>query len=423
MWRLLMPGCAFDRLNAPDLPAAAVIAQEPFGDRDVFRLRCGPAGQREHQQAVLRSQQRIGASRFDFFNIGAEILVVGDGQTAAKLADRADAVEPVIAREARAAVKGEQAEQRPRLGGATRLGSAEEVAGFAAGQRARHSADAGAEVADQIHGSARSRGSSEDWRGASVASRQWAGRRAARSFVTAMCQLARVGFSEVDQNRGERPPSCRPVPTSSRKPVLPVLRPWRRLPPLQGALSGRRRRGFRGSSSSIGLLSSLLFLLFADGRFDNADLGQAQHAASGGPTLFGLKLGNAFVALQHIARSGQASLAPQAFVNRHVRISSRWTAVARGGTLVSGAPFWPTKKHFSGRASQNNVSDCSSGFQLSERTAPIGLEPRQRPTPCSTECPWDTLILEKYRRIARICGLEHASDAVASPTLKTVADT
>ena len=100
-----------------------------------------------------------------------------------------------------------------------------------------------------------------------------------------------------------------------------MLRPWRRLPPLRVRLSGRRRRGFRGSSSSIGLLRSLLFLLFAGGRLDNADLGQAQHAASGGPTLFGLKLGDAFVALQHIAGSGQASLAPQAFVNRHVRIS------------------------------------------------------------------------------------------------------
>ena len=50
---------------------------------------------------------------------------------------------------------------------------------------------------------------------------------------TAMCQLAPAGFSEVDQNRGERPPSRRPVPTFCRKPVLPVLRAWSRLPLLR----------------------------------------------------------------------------------------------------------------------------------------------------------------------------------------------
>ena len=89
-----------------------------------------------------------------------------------------------------------------------------------------------------------------------------------------------------------------------------------------GTLAGRRRRGFRGSSSSIGLFCGLLFLLFADGRgLRNADFGKTQGTASRRPSLFGLKLGNAFVAFEHVARTGQASLAPQAFVNRHVRIS------------------------------------------------------------------------------------------------------
>ena len=240
--------------------------------------------------------------------------------------------------------------------------------------------------------SARSRGSSVTARGEVLR----------RGSGTAACcavlrhgdvPLARVGFSEVDQNRGERPPSCRPVPTFCRKPVLPVLRAWRRLRPLRGApLSGRRRRGFRGSSSSIGLLLSLLFLLFADGRHHDADLGKAQRLRPGVQRSSACSTAMRSSASARCAARARRPLPLKLLSIVTSGLSSRWTAVA-AGSARQWRSFCPTKKHFSGRASQNNVSDRSSGFQLSESDRPDD-RPGTPPTAdsaWSSGLPWVTL--------------------------------
>ncbi len=55
--------------------------------------------------------------------------------------------------------------------------------------------------------------------------------------------------------------------------------------------------------------------------------------------------------------------------------------------------------------------------------ANLVLSPADGPAPCSTGGRWDTLIVAKCRRIARFCGLEHATAAIAIRFLKAVFDT
>lgn len=105
--------------NAPDLPAAAVVLEEPPGDGNELRVAGGPAGEREHEQRVVGAEEGGGVALFDVFDIGSSAFVIGDGECPAELVDGRDAIEAEVAREATAAVETEQVVQHGPLNGAT----------------------------------------------------------------------------------------------------------------------------------------------------------------------------------------------------------------------------------------------------------------------------------------------------------------
>lgn len=85
-----------------------------------------------------------------------------------------------------------------------------------------------------------------------------------------------------------------------------------------GRLCTRRSGGGIRSSSSIGLLFGLLLFLFTRRRFRDAHLGETQRTSPGLPSFLGHQLDDPLVALQHVARTGEATPASKAFVDRHV---------------------------------------------------------------------------------------------------------
>ena len=82
-------GMVAERLQAPDVPAAAVVGQILVGHRDVLACRRGAAGQGEHVDARI-GQQRVEVAAANAVDVRLEVLVAGDGELAAEVGDGAD---------------------------------------------------------------------------------------------------------------------------------------------------------------------------------------------------------------------------------------------------------------------------------------------------------------------------------------------
>ena len=97
-------------LQAPEVPATAVVGQVLIGNRDVFAGGGRAAGQGEHMDLVV-AQESPQVALADSGDVGLVVFVAGDGQASAKVGDGADLVEMVIAREGGVGVTGEDAAQ------------------------------------------------------------------------------------------------------------------------------------------------------------------------------------------------------------------------------------------------------------------------------------------------------------------------
>ncbi len=218
-------GMRIDRLNAPGLPAAAIVGQEPFGDRDVFRLGGRSAGEREHQQAVLRAQQRIVPSGFHLFDVGTEVFVVGHGHAAAKLRGVPHAVQAVVARKARAGVERQQARGAP---GSGRL---RQFLAAVRKRRASRRASARGIAPTRARSCLVMRIAEGSQQGATVLPRRGSDLAAAgqrRASGGPARERALKSPRVRRSNRRPRSPDAA-VPTSCRQTILPLLRVWRRL--------------------------------------------------------------------------------------------------------------------------------------------------------------------------------------------------
>ena len=227
MLRLLMPGCALDRLDTPDLPAAAIIGQEPFGDRDIFGLGGRAAREREHEQAFFAPDSGLSAWLSPLRHRDGSIR----NQPPARGGELGGVLHPVQAvvprkREpaftARSSRRTWFSEARPVFGAERkRLASRRASARGIAPTRARNRFPAMRSQRARSRGplSCRDEGPS---RGSGTET----------CFGGPARERALNPLASVGSNRRLRSPDVA-VPTFCRKTVLPPLRVWRRLRPFR----------------------------------------------------------------------------------------------------------------------------------------------------------------------------------------------